>query len=576
MTGINRLRTCLIFAATLCVFGCSKPSSSGSSTPMTVTTKIAFEDATRNSGINFLHIPSRTNEKLMPEIMGSGVAIVDVNRDGALDIVLVNSGTIGVATRAENARTRLFVNDGKGRFSDKTNEWYLTRVGYGMGVAAGDYDNDGWTDIFLTSYEGDNRLLRNTGTQFEDVTDRSGIKSDGKWATSTGFLDLDNDGDLDLFVARYVDYTRENVQQTYHNRLPVYSTPLLYKAVADQIWQNDGKGKFTEIGTAAGLTPIAEKGLALAIGDIDKDGDTDIFVANDSTPNQLWINDGHGKLKDVAQLAGCAYSEVGKEQANMGADFSDFDGNGMLDIADTTFQTEATAIYRQREPMLFEDVADSVGIGTSSRTRLKFGIDFFDADNDGDEDLMTANGHIEDNIEQNSDSVTFAQQNSLYENLGNGKFIDISDVAGNALQDKQVSRGLVTADLNGDGLLDFVVNNNGGTAEVGLNRSADAGKFVIIWLDGEKANRSAIGARVVAKIGDRTIERQVMGAQSYLSVSDLRLHFGLEKNEKIDELTIFWPGGAQQIIKDLGGGNFYYIRESRDPVAFVPGEKQIG
>jgi enediyne biosynthesis protein E4 len=554
-------------AISLGAAACSKPAAPPA-------TKISFEDATKISGVNFTHVPTRTDQKLMPEVMGSGVAIADVNRDGAPDIILVNSGAVGSATRAENARTRLYINDGKGNFTDRTDEWNLTSVGYGMGVAVGDFDNDGWPDVFLTSYDGNNRLLRNTGTRFEDVTERSGIRSDGKWATSAGFIDVDNDGRLDLYIARYIDYTRENVQPTFHNRLLVYSTPILYKAVPDQLWHNDGNGKFTEIGASAGITASPKKGLALAIGDINKDGNTDIYVANDSGPNQLWINDGHGKFKDVAQLAGCAYNEVGREQANMGADFSDIDGDGLLDIADTTFQTEATAVYRQREPMLFEDVTDRVGVGATSRARLKFGIDFFDADNDGDEDLMVANGHIEDNIAQNSESTTFAQQNSLYENLG-GTFRDISDSAGNALLDKQVSRGLATADLNGDGLLDFVVNNNGGTAQIGFNTSTDVGNFMILWLEGEKSNRSAIGTRVVATIGDGKIERQVMGVQSYLSVSDFRVHLGLGKADKIDDLTIYWPGGSPQSIKGLAGGKFYYIRQGRDAVTFIPGEKQI-
>jgi hypothetical protein len=225
--------------------------------------------------------------------------------------------------------------------------------------------------------------------------------------------------------------------------------------------------------------------------------------------------------------------------------------------------------------MLFKEISDALGIGQAARQRLKFGIDFFDADNDGDEDLFVANGHIEDTVEKNSDSVKFAQPNTLYEAIGDGLFRDISMSAGSALTDVQVSRGLATGDLNGDGLLDFVINNNGGTAQVGFNSTTAKGNFVILWLEGTKSNRSAIGARVVAKIGDGMIERQVMGAQSYLSVSDFRLHFGLGNAANIDELIIHWPGGDQQSISNIASNKFYYVRQGAEPVGFIPGEERI-
>lgn len=569
-------KTLVFLSLAIAVTACQpKPQPGANSAGKPGGSTVRFNDASASSGLSFNHIPTRTENKWLPEIMGSGVGIADLNRDGAPDVVLVNGGALNSVGRPAGAENKLFINDGKGNFTDKTLEWRLPSNGYGMGVAVGDFNNDGWTDIFLTSYDGNNRLLENTGTGFNDVTpERSGIKPDGKWATSAGFFDLENDGDLDLYVVRYVTFTTASDQKAFRNRLPIYPTPILYEAVADQLWRNDGGGKFSDVSESAGLTAAPRKGLALAIGDVDLDGDQDVYVANDTQANQLWINDGKGKLRDVAQLSGAAYSEVGRSQGNMGVDFSDFDGNGLLDIADTTFQDEATAMYSQREPMLFEDVTDAVGIGASSRARLKFGIDFFDVDNDSDEDLMVANGHIEDNIHQNSDSVTFEQQNSLYENTG-GKFVDISNSSGDALLNKQVSRGLATADLNGDGALDFIVTNNGGTAQLGYNATADRGKFVILWLDGDKANRNAIGARVVARIGDKKIERQVMGSQSYLSVSDFRLHFGLASADKIDELTIYWPGGATQTIKDVAAGKFYYIRQGSEPVSFIPGEKQI-
>lgn len=538
-------------------------------------TKIRFDEASLKSGINFKHEPTRTAAKLLPEIMGSGLAIADFNRDGAPDVIFVNSGAIGIKDRSENAKNRLYINNGKGNFTDQTDKWNLTSTGYGQGVAVGDIDNDGWIDVFLTDYHGDNRLLKNTGEKFEDITAQSGIKPDGEWATSAGFFDFDNDGDLDLYVVKYVVYSKENQQKVFRNKLLIYPTPILYEGVSDQLWQNDGTGKFTDISEKAGLKNAPNKGLALGIGDIDLDGDQDIYVANDTAANQLWINDGKGNLKDIAQLSGSAYSETGREEGSMGVDFSDFDGNGLLDITVTNFQDETTNIFSQKEPLLFYEVSDAIGIGTTSRRFLKFGVDFFDADNDGDEDLLVANGHIEDNIEQNSESVTFAQNDSLYENLGNGKFTDITEFAGSALKEKRVSRGLVTADLDGDGDLDYITSNNGETAQIAFNETAEKGNFAIFWLEGEKANRSAIGTRIVAKIGDKTIQRQIMGAQSYLSVSDLRVHFGLGQAEKIDELTIYWAGSEPQALKDIQAGKFYYIREGKEPIQFIPGEKQI-
>lgn len=570
----KRILNCItIVLVLILVVGCETKINSTKNN-QSVITKIRFDDETKNSGIDFQHVPTRTENKLMPEVIGSGVAIVDVNRDGAPDVVLVNSGALNAKERPNEARNHLYINDGKGNFTDQTDAWKLSDVGYGMGVTAGDYDGDGWTDLFFTSYEGNDRLLRNTGKSFEDVTDKAGIKSDGKWSTSAGFFDFDNDGDLDLYVVRYVDYTVEKHRKSYRNKLLIYTAPIYYEAQPDKLWRNNGNGTFTDISEQTGLTASPRKGLALAIGDIDLDGDQDVYVANDTNANQLWLSDGKGKLKDIAQLAGCAYSETGKEEGSMGADFSDTNNDGLIDIAVTNFQDESTSLYTQTQTLLFREISDAVGIGQSARARLKFGLDFFDADNDGDEDLLVANGHIEDNIEQNFDTITFAQTNTLYENLGDGNFLDITDSAGDALKDKQVSRGLATGDLNGDGLLDYIITNNGGKTQIGFNSTKERGNFIVLWLEGNK-NRNAIGARVVAKVGDKKIERQIMGSQSYLSISDFRLHFGLGAAQAIDELTIYWLGGQTQTIKNLANGKFYYLREGKDPVPFVPGEKQI-
>lgn len=569
---MNKLTLILLAAVSIGVFAsCGGENGPASGTPGTPS-NIQFADATKTSGIDFKHIATRTEEKLLPEIMGSGVAIADFNNDGAPDILLVNSGAVKTDQRPAGSENRLYINDGKGKFTDKTAEWKLVSAGYGQGAAVGDFDGDGFTDVFLTSYEGDNRLLKNTGADFEDVTAAAGFSADGEWATSAGFSDLDGDGDLDLYLVRYVDFTPENQNKVYRNRMLIYTTPIYYEPYGDAVFRND-EGRFTDVTEAWGITSKAN-GLALAIGDIDKDGDEDVYVANDSDPNHLWVNEG-GKFKEMAALSGSAYSEIGQAEGSMGADFTDVDSNGFPDIVVSNFQAEPTSLYSQEKALLFTEISDASGIGASSRQRLKFGLDFFDADNDGDEDLLVANGHIEDNIDKSSDSITFAQPNSLYENLGDGKFKDISEIAGAALKDVQVSRGLATADLDGDGDLDYVIVNNGGTAQIAFNETEKKGNFAMFLLRGNGKNTNAIGARLVAKIGDRTIERQVMGAQSYLSVSDFRIHFGLGDAEKIDELTIHWPGGEKQVIRDVAGNKFYYLKEGGEAREFVPGSLRL-
>lgn len=533
---------------------------------------IQFVDVSKSCGIDFKHIATYSDSKHLPEIMGGGVAVADFNRDGSPDILLVNSGDLKKPARPENSKNRLYLNDGKGNFSDETDAWNLKGRGYGQGVAVGDVNNDGFIDVFLTNFEGTNQLLQNNGEKFEDVTAASGILSDGKWATSAGFFDYDKDGDLDLYIVRYVKYSMTDPHKVYRNRMQIYAAPIYFDAEPDQLWRNDGDGTFTDITKEAGLSE-KKNGLALAIGDIDKDGDEDVYVANDSDANFLWIND-KGNFKEMAQISGSAYGKVGKEQGSMGADFSDVDNNNMFDIAVTNFQQEPTALYVQEDKLFFNEASDTFGIGEAARQRLSFGIDFFDADNDGDEDLLVANGHVEDNIGERSKTVTFAQQNTLYLNAGDGKFTDISNLAGNALKDVQVSRGLAIADFDSDGDLDYIVTNNAGTAQVAFNNTKDKGNFVGLLLEGNgKTNRSAIGTRLVAKIGDKTIERQIMGSLSYLSVSDFRVLFGLGKAEKIDELKIHWLGGEVQTLSDIGTGKYYYLKQGKPLTKLEVGKK---
>jgi len=542
------------------------------------TTDLRFTDASTATGIVFRHAPHYSAAKYMPEVMGSGVAVVDVNRDGAPDVVSINAGDIRASERPTDALNRLFINDGRGHFRDATEEWNLPSSGFGMGIAAADYDNDGWIDLLLTSFNCGVTLLRNTGKGFVDVTAASAIaKDDRGWSTSAGWIDLEGDGNLDLYICRYVNYTLQNALKCYTNNIHTYCTPLLYDAVPDRLLRNNGDGTFSDLSKLHGLDDDPTKGLAVCVADVNGDGFDDVFVANDTTRNLLWLNDGKGRLKEVARQAGVAYSEIGAEEAGMGADVTSLNGNSLLDIVCTHFQGETTAIYRQGlgSELFFREVSDAVGVGATSRARLSFGVKFLDADNDGDEDLAVANGHIEDNVATYRQDVTFGQQNTLYENVGGGQMRDVSDAAGPALQDRQVSRGLATGDLNGDGRVDFVISNNGGTTQVAINATEQVGHFVSLWLEGREVNRSAIGTKVEARIGERTLRRAVLGASSYLSVSDYRVHLGLGEALKIDELTIRWPGKPAQVIKDLAADRCYHIVEGREPAEFIPGRQVI-
>jgi len=537
---------------------------------------LSFQDVTATSGVDFVHQAGYTDEKLMPEIMGGGVAAVDINRDGAPDLVFVNSGFIG-RPRSDDDANRLYLNDGDGTFRDATLEWGLPtpEMGYGYGVAAGDYDNDGWTDLFLTAYGGGEMLLRNTGSGMVDVTADAGIEQDGGWGTSAGFLDLDSDGDLDLWLQRFVAFDQATTEKCYNNTIHIYCTPNISDVVPDRLLRNNGDGTFQDISAEAGLTDHPNLGLALAIADIDGDGNQDVYVANDISRNQLWLSDGNGGLTEVGRLYGVAYGANGLEEAGMGADVGDVDGDGRSDIAVANFQDEPTSIYMQGGERMFREQADPMGVGMTARTRLSWGIDFFDGDNDGGQDLLVANGHLWDNAETFASGIIFRQPNSLYYNAGDGRFTDVTEASGGALAARQSSRGLATADLDGDGRLDFVVANNNEAPQIARNTSEPAGRFVTLWLEGVSGNRSAIGARVEAAIGERTLYREVMGASSYLSVPDRRIHLGLGDAEAVDGLTIRWPGGAAQEFGSLPADAHYRIVEGAEPQPYTPGSATI-
>ncbi|WP_181198271.1 CRTAC1 family protein [Enhygromyxa salina] len=534
---------------------------------------LQFSDVTKAWGVDLRHHAGRNPDRWIPEIMNGGVALIDVNRDGALDLFLADGGQLA-GSAEPGVGPRLLLGDGHGAFTDVSEAWGLRHQGYGMGVSAGDIDGDGWIDLYLTSFDAQDRLLRNdAGQGFVDVSAAWGVDPRG-WSTSAAFLDADSDGDLDLYVVRYIRYTLADSIKCWFRTIHVYCTPAMYEALPDLLYRNEG-GRFTDVSAEAGIDAHPAKGLALATGDLDDDGDTDLYVANDTSRNLLLVNDGRGRFEEAGVASGVAFSQLGREEASMGVAVSDSNADGRWDLAVTNFQSEPTSLYTRRDNGSYRERSDAAGIGASARARLSFGIEWIDVDNDGDEDLLTANGHIADNVESYREQVRFAQQNSLYERVADGRFVDVSDAAGDALAYRGVSRGLAVGDIDGDGGLDYVVVDNDGPVQIARNTTADRGHFISLWLEGSSTNRGAIGARVSVSVGGQTLVREVRGASSYLSVSDRRIHLGLGEATRVEEVTIRWPGGEQQQLGPLDADTHYRVVEGSAAQAYVPGAEVL-
>lgn len=538
-----------------------------------------FIDETEVAGINFRHMAGRSDERLLPEIMGSGVLIADFNRDGSPDMLFINGGQLRADMRPVDAGNRLYLGDGHGHFRDATEQWKLPSSAYGMGGTVGDFNNDGWVDVYLTTYGGGDMLLRNTGMQFEDVTVAAGIPASSKWSSSALFFDADGDGWLDLLVVRYVDYDLESVIPTYSNGVHVYSTPQFHDGVMDQLYRNNRDGTFSEvvnfhpIGAPAEIRENPYKGLAVGSADLTGDGLPDLYIANDMRRNFLLVNDGNFVFREAGQALGAAFGDMGTAQAGMGVAFSHFVAADVPSIACSNFEGEPTNLF---VPLHGRFMERSLGLGVAraTRPRLQWGLVFFDANNDGQEELLIASGHIYDNIQAMSTTTSFAQQNTLLRYV-DGQFRDISNQSGPALRELQVSRGVVVADFDGDGRLDFVVSNNDGIPQFGRNITVAPGHFVSLWLEGTDSNRSAIGAKIDYQVGDKSSRREIFGGTSYLSANDLRVHLGLGDANAIDKLSITWPSGHRQTFTDVTANQFYHLIEGRELVSYRPGAEII-
>jgi len=519
-------------------------------------------DATAGAGIQFRHNSGAYGGKLLPETLGSGCAFLDYDGDGWQDILLIN-GMDWPGHKRERSTLKLYRNNRNGTFSDVTHRAGLDIEMYGMGVAVGDYDNDGYPDILVTCV-GQNVLFKNTGKgTFRDVTKASGLGGRQAFSTSALWFDFDRDGLLDLFVCNYVKWSPgHDVFCSLDGKNKSYCTPEAYRGETCWLFHNLGNGKFEDVTPTSGIFDSSSKSLGVALLDYDEDGWPDLLVANDTQPNKLYRNQRNGTFKDVAVEAGIAFSAEGKARAGMGVDVADFNHSGRPGVAITNFDNEMIGLYRASGDGNYVDVATQSGVGLASKDRLGFGCVFLDADLDGWLDLAVVNGHIDDTV-RNVRGVGYAQSPQLFLNDGQGKFRDVAGEIGGGFTQPKVGRGLAYGDFDRDGDLDLLMTTNNGPAYLFRNDQAGGNKSIRIRLIGTKSNRDAIGARVRIFHGETSQSRLVKGGSSYLSQSELPLTFGLGKREKIDRLVIDWPGGATEEHKNLAAGRAYECVESK-------------
>ena len=524
---------------------------------------LAFQlaDVTAKSGLAFQHNSGAFGGKLLPETLGSGCAFLDYDGDGWQDVLLVN-GMDWPGHKRQRSTPKLYRNNRDGTFSDVTHAAGLDIEMYGMGVAAGDYDNDGFPDILITCV-GQNRLFKNTGKgEFLEVTRPSGLGGREGFSTSALWFDYDRDGLLDLFVCNYVKWSADrDVFCSLDGKHKSYCTPEAYRGETCWLFHNAGHGRFEDVTAKSGIFDSSSKSLGVAMLDYDNDGWPDLIVANDTQPNKLYRNQRNGAFKDVGVEAGIAFSGEGKARAGMGVDVADFENSGHNGIAITNFDNEMIGLYRASGSG-YVDVATQSGVGIPSKNKLGFGCVFLDADLDGALDLVAVNGHIDETV-RNVRHVGYAQPPLLFLNEGSGMFRDASADVGPDFSQPRVGRGLAYGDFDCDGDLDLLMTTNNGPAVLFRNDQWSGNRSIRVRLIGTKSNRDAIGSWVSIFHGSSSQSRMVKSGSSYLSQSELPLTFGLGKYDRVDRLVIRWPSGRSEDYKDLTAGRTYTCVEGK-------------
>jgi hypothetical protein len=520
-------------------------------------------DVTAAAGIEFRHNSGAYGGKLLPETLGSGCAFLDYDADGWQDLLLIN-GMDWPQHKRQRTTLRLYRNHRDGTFTDVTHRAGLDVEMYGMGVAVGDYNNDGFPDILVTCV-GQNRLFRNTGKgTFTDVTRSSGLDGRVAFSTSALWFDYDRDGLLDLFVCNYVKWSPEHdVFCSLDGKHKSYCTPEAYRGETCWLFHNRGDGTFEDVTAQCGIFDTSSKSLGVAMLDYDRDSWPDLLVANDTQPNKLYRNLHNGTFKDVAVEAGIAFSAEGKARAGMGVDAADFDHSGFPGVAITNFDNEMIGLYRPTANGTYNDVAVQAGVGFASQNTLGFGCAFLDANLDGALDLVVANGHIDDTVRNIRGNVGYAQPPQIFLNNGQGKFQDVAAATGASFLQPKVGRGLCYADFDRDGDLDILMTTNNGPAYLYRNDQQAGNHSIRFRLTGTKSNRDAIGAMVGIEQEGSTQSRLVKGGSSYLSQSELPVTFGLGKRDKIDRVRIEWPSGRSEEYKNLAAGQSYDCVEGK-------------
>jgi enediyne biosynthesis protein E4 len=520
-----------------------------------------FADVTSEAGLHFKHNSGAYGGKLLPETLGAGCAFLDFDRDGWQDILLIN-GMDWTGHKRQSSTLKLYRNNRNGTFSDVTRAAGLDVETYGMGVAVGDYDNDGFPDIFV-SCVGQSRLFRNLGNgTFTDATKTSGLLGHTSFSTSALWIDYDRDGLLDLFVCNYVRWSPEHdVFCSLDGVHKSYCTPEAYRGDTCWLFHNRGNGTFEDVTAASGIFDSSSKSLGVAMFDYDADGWPDLLVANDTQPNKLYKNLRNGKFKDVAVEAGLAFSSDGKARAGMGVDTGDFDRSGRPGVAITNFDNEMIGLYRSVKAGVYDDVSTVAGVGMASQTTLGFGCTFLDVDLDGALDLAVSNGHIDETVRNIRGNTGYAQAPQLFLNDGGGKFRDVASDVGGGFALPKVGRGLAYGDFDRDGDLDLLMTTNNGPAFLFRNDLVNGNRSVRFRLVGKKSNADGIGAVVRIFYGGEVQSRMVRGGSSYLSQSELVVTFGVGRQDWIERVVIDWPSGRSEEFKNLATGRAYECTE---------------